>query len=200
MPQSFGCTDSHMTHSIWNIVLVGGGSVLIASSFCYHHLSSRAPLTMKMSPAVSFYTLSDQLLAFIKQFHFEYRISITIFQDDNIRIHMAPYLLDWFQEHSSSISHLSWLNESPKRNPIGNIWEYLEHWVRILSRPFLQFDCLAYSAHERVASTWWGIPTEPLCLPSSTNPGCYKRQTWSNMYMSPGGDLCFIRRLYLTIV
>jgi len=64
------------------------------------------------------------------QLHYFFPEGDGVFQDDSARIHRAPIVNNWFQEHDDSVEHLNWPPQSPDLNPIENMWAVIDKSLR----------------------------------------------------------------------
>ncbi|GBM39327.1 hypothetical protein AVEN_257439-1 [Araneus ventricosus] len=63
-----------------------------------------------------------------------------IFQNDNSNFHRALIIQNWFREPEDSFPHMYWPPQSPDLHPIENLWDILEHRLRVARFSRCQFS------------------------------------------------------------
>lgn len=54
-----------------------------------------------------------------------------VYQDDNVPIHTAGIMRDWYNEHDDQLQHLVWSPQFPDLNIIETLWGILETRLRL---------------------------------------------------------------------
>ncbi|GBN04018.1 hypothetical protein AVEN_198678-1 [Araneus ventricosus] len=104
-----------------------------------------------MNKHVYFNVLDDLVLSFSQQLHDEFALVTPIFQNDNSTVHRAGRICDWFDEHSHTLLHLSWLAKSPDLNPHRKSVGHVGTTGKMAKSASPQFGRFARSNPQRVA-------------------------------------------------
>ena len=94
------------------------GSIMIWSMFSWHGNGALMFFEGKKIPRYAGRSSTPCNIAFL------------YFMDDNVPVHQARSVQNWFAEHQSDFQHFFWPPHSPDLNLIENMWDMLESRIR----------------------------------------------------------------------
>ncbi len=78
---------------------------MLWGAFCWHGLGPLVPLMERVTANQYNVVLSDHLHPMMKHF---YPDGSGVFQDDNVPIHRARGVTEWFDEYENYVNHSLW--------------------------------------------------------------------------------------------
>uniref|UniRef100_A0AAY5F1C5 Transposase Tc1-like domain-containing protein n=1 Tax=Electrophorus electricus TaxID=8005 RepID=A0AAY5F1C5_ELEEL len=100
------------------------GCVKIWGMLSWHALGSLIPVDENLEAPAYLNILGDQVHPFMT---IMYPKGDGYFQQDNTSCHGATSVCEWFEEHSSEMSIMTWPPQSPDISPVEHLWDELEH-------------------------------------------------------------------------
>ncbi|GFX79330.1 transposable element Tcb1 transposase [Trichonephila clavipes] len=123
----------------------GGGSLMVWRAISWRGLGPLVTLHGKVKAAHYVNILGDQVHPFVQT---SFPGECPLYQDDNVPIHTAKIVQEWFAEHEGEVGHLDWPPQSPDLNIIEHLWGYLESKLRARFPPPSTISALETALHE----------------------------------------------------
>ncbi|GFX24140.1 transposable element Tcb1 transposase [Trichonephila clavipes] len=123
----------------------GGGSLMVWGAISWCGLGTLVTLHGKVKAAHYVNILGDQVHPFVQT---SFPGESPLYQDDNVPIHTAKIVQEWFAEHEVEVGHLYWPLQSPDLNIIKHLWGYLESKLRARFPPPSTISALETALHE----------------------------------------------------
>lgn len=136
-------------------VQAGGGSVMVWGMFSWHSLGALIVVDGTMDQFKYAAILADHVHPYMRIVFPQHD---GIFQQDNATSHTALSVRAWFEEHEDEFTVLPWPPNSPDLNPIENLWDHLDRFVRSMDPQPRNLQQLA----TELESAWLRIPVSTI--------------------------------------
>lgn len=143
-----------LPHQVRPMAQGGGGKIMIWGCITFFGPGDLSRITGTLNAELYLEALNEYVLATFAWYGMDPTVSI--FQQDNSRVHTANLMQEWFAEQDFTV--LEWPTNSPDLNIIEHVWAYLKHRLSLYEQAPASRDEL----WERVQDIWTSIPLDYL--------------------------------------